>query len=129
MRSELVLQKLHGSFKGLFQEPGGLEIWQCLTSPESIIKSECAAYLGKSPLDALTSDLLELSVFKNNQDKKRVDRFKQLTGSLVRILMEDLGYKLNISKQKLKPSTPEKPQLFTTVSTYSKKTITGGSDA
>ncbi len=125
MDKEQVLSQLHFSFHALFLDSDGQDIWQCLQKPENIIRAETAAYLGKSPLDALTPELLKLNIFQhisaNGIKLARVERFKQLTGSLLRIVMcVQLGYTLNKSKQKLKPSSTERPQIFTTVSTYSK---------
>ncbi|CAG19290.1 hypothetical protein [Photobacterium profundum] len=124
MQISKIQDKLHTSFHGIFQEPDGQSLLSFLLEPESILRSETAIYLGKAPLDALTPGLLQLPIFANQHEddetKQRIERLKQLAGSLTRIIMEERGYELNPSKQKLKPSTEEKPQLFVKVSTYSK---------
>ena len=120
MNTQKVIEQLHPSFHELFKEEDSQIIWKCLQKPEHKIQAETAAYLGKSPLDALTPTFLELPSFGAEQPTERIDRLKQLTGSLVRILMSSWGYEPNQSKQKLPSSTIEKPQLFKTATTYSK---------
>ena len=120
MNTQQVFEELHPSFRELFNSSEGQIIWQCLIKPENRIRSETAAYLGKSPLDALTPELIKLTSFSSNPSNENVDRLKQLTGSLIRILMSFWGYKPNPSKQRLPNSTEDKPQLFKTATTYSK---------
>jgi len=123
MDSRIALNHLHPSFHELFQATEGQTIWECLNKAENKIRAETAAYLGKSPLDALTPELLSLSAFSLEQPTAQVDRLKQLTGSLIRILMDSWGYDLNPSKQRLPNSTDSKPQLFKTASTYIKRSL------
>ncbi|MDF0533063.1 hypothetical protein PY479_02075 [Shewanella sp. A32] len=120
MDSKKIYEELHPSFRDLFNGENGQVIWECLLKPENKIRAETAAYLGKSPLDALTPEFLALSPFSDDKESDEKDRLKQLTGSLVRILMASWGYKPNLSKQRLPSSTESKRQLFKTATTYSR---------
>ncbi|MDO6500940.1 hypothetical protein [Photobacterium sanguinicancri] len=113
-----VTDYLHRSFLPIFNEPEGQAIWDFLQQPQNIIRVETAVYLGKSPLEALTPELLKLEIFQSN-DEDQVKRFKQLTGSLVKYLLchKIGGYELKPSKVNI-TSQDNRPLLFKTAATY-----------
>ncbi|WP_132941959.1 hypothetical protein [Vibrio crassostreae] len=105
----LVTDYLHRSFIPLFKEPEGQAIWAFLQKQENIIRIETGVYLRKSPLEALTPELLELDVLTSS-DEDKVNRLKQLIGSLVKFLLcfqiggyEQKPSKVNITAQYNRP--------------------------
>ncbi|WP_149980947.1 hypothetical protein [Pseudoalteromonas rhizosphaerae] len=114
----LVTDYLHRSFIPLFKEPEGQAVWAFLQKPENIIRIETAVYLGKSPLEALTPELLKLDILMSN-DEDKVNRLKQLIGSLVKFLLchQIGGYELKPSKVNI-TAQDDRPLLFKTAATY-----------
>ncbi|MDO6679992.1 MULTISPECIES: hypothetical protein [unclassified Shewanella] len=122
--SSQVTNYLHRSFIALFEEQDGQDIWSCIKDPTNIVRMETAIYLGKTPLESITPELLKLDIFKpdSGQDVQRQNRFKQLTGSLVKYMLCNKldKYQLNDNKTKLRASE-DRQQIFSAASTYKAK--------
>jgi hypothetical protein len=65
------------------------ELWRFLNSKESLIRFDTATFLRKPALQALQQQLLE-----KFDARIRKDRIKQMTGRMVRQIMERNGYRL-----------------------------------
>jgi len=113
----------HTSFQPLFEQEEVQELWAYLKTPDNLIRIDAALYLGKSPLEVITPNLLTLAMFSDDVDKSQKDRYKKVTGAMIKALANELGYVPNQSRIKLKAGTLERPQLFSTSTTYSKKDV------
>ena len=113
----------HTSFQSLFEQEEVQELWTYLKTPDNLIRIDAALYLGKSPLEVITPNLLTLHMFSDDVDKSQKDRYKKVTGAMIKALANELGYVANQSRIKLKAGTLERPQLFSTSTTYSKKDV------
>ena len=113
----------HTSFQSLFAQEEVQELWTYLKTPDNLIRIDAALNLGKSPLEVITPNLLTLHMFSDGVDKSQKDRYKKVTGAMIKALANELGYVANQSRIKLKAGTLERPQLFSTSTTYSKKGV------
>ena len=113
----------HTSFQSLFAQEEVQELWTYLKTPDNLIRIDAALYLGKSPLEVITPNLLTLHMFSDGVDTSQKDRYKKVTGAMIKALANELGYVANQSRIKLKAGTLERPQLFSTSTTYSKKGV------
>ncbi|MFT5806327.1 MAG: hypothetical protein ACI9LG_000588 [Moritella dasanensis] len=111
----------HSSFQSLFEQQEVKELWAFLKTPNNLIRIDAALYLGKSPLEVITPNLLTLYIFSDDVDKSLKDRYKKICGAFIKAIANELGYSQNQSRIKLKASTVTRPQLFSTSTTYSKK--------
>jgi hypothetical protein len=80
------------SFKALYEEPMGQDLWKLLTDRETIIRMETATYLGKPAVEPLGTILWE-----EFGDEVRKDRTKQMIGHMARQIMEGQGYNVDRS--------------------------------
>tara|TARA_Y100000815_G_C13346626_1_gene502322 strand:- start:3722 stop:4042 length:321 start_codon:yes stop_codon:yes gene_type:complete len=79
-----------GSFSDVANTPLGASIWQFLHHDKSIACLETTTYLKRPALEGLQPHLLA-----EFGDDIRADRVKQMTGRMVRQIMESLGYSLD----------------------------------
>ena len=80
------------SFKALYEDPMGQELWKFLTEWETIIRMKTATHLGKPAVEPLGTILWE-----KFGDKVREDRTKQMIGHMARQIMEGQGYNVDRS--------------------------------
>lgn len=76
------------------QEETAIKIWRFLCEGDNIIRAETATFLKKPALEALGPILhSSFDVFNENLvDKSVFDTHKKLSGSMMRQIMEHLGY-------------------------------------
>ncbi|MEH6386720.1 MULTISPECIES: hypothetical protein [Pseudomonas] len=79
-----------GSFSDVANTPLGAAIWRFLHEDSSIACLETTTYLKRPALEGLQPHLLA-----EFGDDIRADRVKQMTGRMVRQVMENLGYSLD----------------------------------
>ena len=103
-----------GTFAHLAETPEGVELWEFLNGHDQVIRLETATYLKRPALEAIQPMLMERFA-KQYQDKISGDRWKQMTGNMVRQVMEHRGYKLQQKNVKTRV-----PDLFTRGARYHK---------
>ena len=94
------------NFYDLYQTEQGKKLWDFLNTVRAKIQMETASDLKKPALLGIEKDLLKLSLIQNNsvdfdvQGKKEYDRTKQMLGSMVKQIMEEMGYMIHSSNVK-----------------------------
>jgi hypothetical protein len=79
-----------GSFSDVFNTPIGDSVWKFLHKETSFACLETTTYLKRPALEGLQPHLVA-----EFGDEIRADRVKQMTGRMVRQLMENRGYQLD----------------------------------
>lgn len=103
-----------GSFSDISSTEVGLELWSFLNSESSIIRLETATELRRPALEALQTQLVE-----KFGPTIKVDRWKQMTGRMVRQIMEHHGYSLDQTGVRIRDGV-----LFTSAARYTKPNLT-----
>ena len=83
-------------FLNTFKQEGGQALWDFLHEPNTILRMETAAYLGRPSIEPLSPSLLA----RFGGEVKR-DRIKQMIGHMVRQVMEARGYQLQQGNMKI----------------------------
>ena len=79
-----------GHFENDFRTPLGQRVWAFLNRNESTVRMETATYLERPAIEALAPDLVA-----EFGEAIKADRPKQMTGSMVRQILEARGYQLD----------------------------------
>lgn len=98
------------SFSTLAKSDIGKELWRFLNNNDNIIRMETATLLKRPALEAIQ----HLLILNFNSEIKE-DRCKQMTGRMVRQIMESKGYQLDQTGVKISSKI-----LFTTAARYKK---------
>lgn len=99
-----------GSFSDVANTPLAKRIWAYLHTEKSIACLETTTYLQRPALEGLQPHLLV-----QFGDSIRADRFKKMTGRMVRQVMENLGYNLDQTDVKVRVG-----DLYKTAARYAK---------
>jgi hypothetical protein len=102
-----------GHFENDYRTPLGQELWSWLLNPSSLYRMETASFLERPAVEALAPLLIE-----KFGDAIKQDRVKQMTGSMIRQIMESRGYQLD--RQHV-PIPPKRRLVFSSGSRYKKK--------
>jgi len=78
-------------FSDLAQTSIGQKLWKFLNRPDSWIRMETSVELGKTPAEALAKSLVE--TFES--EIQEFPRVRQMTGHMIRQIMERRGYQLS----------------------------------
>lgn len=84
------MQYKPGHFENDYQTALGQELWDWLHGPFNLHRMETASFLERPVVEALAPWLLE-----KFGEPIKADRVKQMTGSMVRQIMESRGYQLD----------------------------------
>lgn len=79
-----------GSFSDVANTPIGRDVWQFLNTEIILARLDTATFLGRPALEGIQPQLLE-----RFGEEIRPDRYKQMTGRMVRQIMEHRGYILD----------------------------------
>lgn len=93
------------------------KLWELLKHPNNLIRMETAVYLNRPPLEAVQLQIVERFDCK---DVKKVARYKQLMGSMVKQIMDDRGL-IPDKKVKIRAKVREKETFFSTATKYIRK--------
>ena len=85
-----------GRFASTYEAENGRKIWEFLNEPESIIRMETATYLFRPAAEPLSPFLV--SQFG---DAIKEDRMKQMTGHMIRQVLESRGYRVDRSNVRI----------------------------
>jgi hypothetical protein len=109
--SSLMISYTPHHFSDLFKTKLGGDIWKFLTERDNIIRMETASKLGHPAVEAIGNEMI--TVF----GKKLVmeDRVKQMTGHMIRQILEDLGFVIHQQRVRCR-----KQDLFTSGTRYTK---------
>ena len=77
-------------FVSTYEKENGRELWKFLNEPENVIRMETATYLSRPAVEPLSPFLLS-----GFGDRIREDRMKQMTGHMVRQVLESRGYRVD----------------------------------
>ncbi len=99
-----------GSFSDLSDTPTGKALWEFLNSEKALACLDTTTYLQRPALEGLQSQLLA----KFGEEIKP-DRWKQMTGRMVRQIMEHRGYQLDQTGVRTRVG-----ELFTSAARYKK---------
>jgi len=81
-----------GRFASTYEAGVGRQIWLFLNQSDNIIRMETASYLSRPAAEPLSPGLYE-----EFGDPVKVDRIKQMTGHMIRQILENRGYQLDQS--------------------------------
>lgn len=99
-----------GSFSDLAGTPLGKAVWQFLNTEEALACLETTTFLRRPALEGLQPRLVA-----KFGDEIRADRVKQMTGKMVREIMENRGYQLDQTGVRIRVG-----DLFTSAARYRK---------
>ncbi len=99
-----------GSFSDLAGTPLGKAVWQFLNTEEALACLETTTFLRRPALEGLQPRLVA-----KFGDEIRADRVKQMTGKMVREIMESRGYQLDQTGVRIRVG-----DLFTSAARYRK---------
>lgn len=100
-----------GSFSDVAHTPFSREIWKYLHTDAALACLETTTYLGHPALEGLQPHLV-----KTFGEEIRDDRIKQMTGRMVRQVMEGRGYSLDQTDVKVRVG-----DLYRTAARYAKQ--------
>lgn len=78
-----------GRFSGTYETENGAKLWKILTRPDNILRMETATYLARPAAEPLSPVLLQ-----DYGARAAEDRIKQMTGHMIRQIMEQRGYRV-----------------------------------
>ena len=99
-----------GRYGSTFENENGSDIWEFLTSDESIVRMETATYLSRPAIEPMSPLLIE-----KFGSEIATDRIKQMMGHMVRQIMEQRGYRLQQGNVKIN----SRDNIFSRASRYS----------
>ncbi|MEP7043719.1 MAG: hypothetical protein ABI843_11695 [Dokdonella sp.] len=102
-----------GHFENDYRTPLGQELWGWLQGPFNLYRMETASFLERPVVEVLAPHLID-----KFGDAIKQDRVKQMTGSMVRQIMESRGYQLD--RQHV-PIPTKRRLVFSSGSRYKKK--------
>jgi hypothetical protein len=77
-------------FASTFEAGSGREIWDFLNEPANVVRMETATYLSRPAAEPLSPYL-----YGRFGDGIREDRIKQMTGHMIRQVLESKGYRVD----------------------------------
>lgn len=83
-------------FASTYETQNGIEIWSFLNQPENIVRMETATYLARPAAEALSPQLVE-----RFGESIAEDRIKQMTGHMIRQILESRGYRVDRSNVRI----------------------------
>ena len=96
-------------FASTYERENGREIWKFLNEPENVTRMETATYLSRPAVEPLSPFLLS-----RFGDRMRADRIKQMTGHMVRQVLENRGYRVDRNNVRIN----RKGNIFTSATRY-----------
>ena len=105
-----------GSFSDVSNTPLGGEVWAYLHTEQALACLETSTYLKHPALEGLQPHLIA-----KFGDPIRADRIKQMTGKMVRQVMESRGYNLDQTDVRIRVG-----DLYRTAARYAKRPKTEG---
>lgn len=99
-----------GSFSDLAETTMGKILWQFLQEKDSLLCLDTTTFLQRPALEGLQPQLIE-----KFGDEIKLDRWKQMTGRMVRQIMESRGYLLDQTGVRIRVG-----ELFTSAARYRK---------
>ncbi len=100
-----------GSFSDLAETSTGKALWKFLNTEEALACLDTTTFLQRPALEGLQPQLLA-----KFGEEIRLDRWKQMTGRMVRQIMESRGYQLDQTGVRTRVG-----ELFTSAARYKKK--------
>jgi hypothetical protein len=85
------------SFNDLFAVPLGQDLWKFLNEHDSVLCLKLASDLQRPAVEGITEEL-----YKRFGNKIKEDRWKQMTGHMIRQILENEGYQLQSSNIKVR---------------------------
>ena len=79
-----------GRFASTYDANGGSELWSFLNEPENVVRMETATSLSRPAAESLSPYL-----FSKFGDRIKEDRIKQMTGHMIRQVLENRGYRVD----------------------------------
>ncbi len=100
-----------GRFASTYESDNGRKIWLFLNEPENVVRMETATYLSRPAAEPLSPYLLE-----RFGKMIREDRIKQMTGHMIRQVLESNGYRIDRSNVRIS----REGNIFTSATRYTK---------
>ncbi len=111
-----------GRFSGTYATANGAEIWRFLNQVDNVIRMETATYLSRPAAEALSPHLLQ-----QFGSAVKEDRIKQMTGHMIRQILESRGYRMARSNVRI----TREGNIFTSATRYvaaDEASLDGGQD-
>ncbi len=100
-----------GRFASTYESENGHKIWLFLNEPENVVRMETATYLSRPAAEPLSPFLLE-----RFGKMVREDRIKQMTGHMIRQVLESNGYRIDRGNVRIS----REGNIFTSATRYTK---------